>query len=922
MVGLRCALASSPDSGSPARSASGRSQPELPAAWRSQFWSSPGGRKLLELKPKEIADLVPTQSGARFCRCPACAANEREDPLAWSIEQPKSLKCKRCGVVLPNDKYPAKVDKEIPQEKVEVLPGVIHKYPYHKVEDDEARYPDERIYLQAKIDYEARKYLAKAALYAAAEYVAKPAPDRDRRLATMACVIMMRFAQVYPAYATHLDQPGQPKSFQPAHLQPPYRRGYLTGKWEWSGCLDVPLNLLLAFSMLRDDPAWKEAGTLLGTHDPQRTVQIDFFRATADFARSQPEEYSENSLHVYRGLIAVGTLLGDQTLINDARQRLDGFLRRGFYHDGIWRVPESTVHRHVITLLGGWVEDVVRQNREGATGTPASESSLATPGGQAATAFPVLQLARQAGSTVWNRASASGVRQASWPASTGLTLKRRPILLGGAGIARLSVGSEEDALDVEVRALDGFSGPHFQRLAMRLAVAGRPVLDDLDDLGPTPRGWDLATASHNTVVVDGLNQREKPLLASQPVAGGDFLFFAADADFQVVSVEDPRAYPLSTKRYRHTLIASAGKQTRYALSVFEVVGGLQHDQIFHAAAGRNERWRLSIATQPTRASLLPPSITFLASARPEQGRWFVQSYGEFRPEAHGVVREPAKALLERPAAGQSAGPPPVAGTAPSNRSHETLQLHLLGDFPIDAITAVSPDHEATEANRQESEDDWRAGLVLRRSSQQGGTLRSTFVTLFEPRGAGFSALRRVGKVASSDDVIVVYIETMEGPEYVIVNLKPGEAQRVALLSGRFVSFDGVAVRLREQGPTLAGGTFVEWAGRLVSQARIEGTISASVRQPGERGPGWFLTNEQLPDDPAAAGRTLVVRHGDGTSHCWTLDSIQTSREGTRLYLREEPGFTIRPSDGAAVFYQFPRLAIPGPHRFRVSQMAR
>ena len=151
---------------------------EIPAAWRTQFWASPSGRALLRLDPKQVADLVPVQSGLRFCRCPACGAEERDEPLLWSLEQPKALKCRRCGVIVPSDKYPAKANgKEVPEETVEVLPGVIHHYPYHAVEEGKARYPDERLFLQARIDYEARKYLAKAALYAAAE----SAPGRRRR---------------------------------------------------------------------------------------------------------------------------------------------------------------------------------------------------------------------------------------------------------------------------------------------------------------------------------------------------------------------------------------------------------------------------------------------------------------------------------------------------------------------------------------------------------------------------------------------------------------------------------------------------------------------------------------------------------------------------------------------------------------------
>ena len=115
---------------------------EIPAAWRTQFWASPSGRALLRLDPKQVADLVPVQSGLRFCRCPACGAEERDEPLLWSLEQPKALKCRRCGVIVPSDKYPAKANgKEVPEETVEVLPGVIHHYPYHAVEEGKGAIP-------------------------------------------------------------------------------------------------------------------------------------------------------------------------------------------------------------------------------------------------------------------------------------------------------------------------------------------------------------------------------------------------------------------------------------------------------------------------------------------------------------------------------------------------------------------------------------------------------------------------------------------------------------------------------------------------------------------------------------------------------------------------------------------------------------
>ncbi len=901
---------------------------EIPAAWRTQFWARPAGRALLRLDPKQVADLVPVQSGLRFCRCPACGAQDRDETLVWSLELPKALKCRHCGAIVPNEKYPARANgKEVPEETVEVLPGVIHHYPYHAVEEGKTRYPDERLFLQARIDYEARRYLAKAALYAAAEARARPPAAREPKLAVLACVIMLRFAQVYPAYATHYDQPGRPTFIQPARRQPPYRRAYQTGKWEWTGSLEVPMNLVMAYALLRDDPAWVEAGKLLDDPAPQRTVERELFHAAAEFARAQPEEFSEDALHVYRGMVAVGRLVNDPALVAEARSRLDEFLHRGFYHDGFWRQAEVQAHRRVLDLLDGWVGITLAGEPDVPGSLPAnSPATLPHPSraGSTAAGIPLIGLARAASAAIGSRLGDEQVQRAAWTGVAAPVVNRRPVLLGGAGLARLAVGRSATALDLEVRGLDSYSGPHFQRLALRLSAAGVPILDDLDERAATATGWELATASHNTVVVDGLNQRETPLLASKPAAGSDFLFFAADPDFQVVSADDPRAYPHSASRYRQTLVLTASAHGCYAVSVFEVAGGSQHDQFFHAAPGRNDRWALPVATTRPPPSLLPSSITFLPGARPEQGRWFVQSYGELRLEAQAGLTGPSVVLLagSGPPSGTAAPSGSSPGPDPGTDPPPSVRLHLLGDTPMAVFTAVSPDPtRADKQNRQASEEPWRASLILHRTAQ-GQPLSSRFVTVFEPVGKSFPPLRRVGRVSSAPEVVVLRIETIDGLEYLLVNLRPGTTRRVLLPGSRFVSFDGLALRVREHGLVLAGGTFAEGAGRLVSQASLAGTLTAGVRQSSERGPGWFLTPDRLADDPAVAGRTLIVQHGDGSSRSWTLDGLESTPAGTRLHVREEPGFTIDPHDGSARYYQFPQVVAPGPHRFRLAQIVR
>jgi hypothetical protein len=240
------------------------------------------------------------------------------------------------------------------------------------------------------------------------------------------------------------------------------------------------------------------------------------------------------------------------------------------------------------------------------------------------------------------------------------------------------------------------------------------------------------------------------------------------------------------------------------------------------------------------------------------------------------------------------------------------------------FTALSPDPtKADSKNRIFGAEPWRSSLIVRRESAVAGqSLSSRFVTVFEPLGKGFSPLGRVSRVAAPADMVVLRIETIDGVEYLLVNLRPGTLQRVELQPGRFVSFDGLGLRVRERGLVLAGGTFAEGSGKFVSQPSLAGTITASGRPSVKGELGWFFTPERLVDHAAAAGRTLIVRHGDGSSRAWTLDALELTPRGTRLLVREEPGFTIDSHDHSARYYQFPHVMAPGPHRFALALLAR
>lgn len=862
----------------------------LPQEWQSRFWSNPGLVGLLDRSPSEIAAMVPKQAGFRFVRCPACGAPDLEEPLVWNVADPDHLTCRRCQVVLPNDAFPAHPDgdknKPIPAEVVEVLPGVKHEYPYHAVPQAEARYPGERVYLQARRDHQARAQLSKAALYAAVAFrEGGPAPAGDPRLARLSAAVLVTFARAYPAYATHYDQPGEPKFVQSANLLPPYRLGFRTGKWDWSGALNVPLDLVVAYGILRGNPEIEKVGQELGQTDAGRLIEESLIRPSAEFVLGHPDPNGELSIHAARGLLAAGRLLEDQALVDAGLRMLEGVARKAFHYDGTWREVDPVAQQRVLGLLDGWFQELVHETRPGAPGLAAGGRSLS-----------ILELARQAtprpleGET----GNAAGVRQASFDLRTP-GRPAAPLVMGGAGLVRLATGRGAEALELEVSDRADPGQMLSDRMAVRLSVAGKLMLGAPEDEAPRTDGWERSSVAHDVVLVDGLNQREEQEIARQSSEAGEILFHAADPAFQVVTVSDPWAYPRSCRLYRQTVVVVADEETgiRYGLRLFEVEGGRQHDQIFHEGPG-GTGWRLDLPTVAGPSSLMPPSVVYLPKAKREDGRWFVQSYGAL---SHLSRSEPSGPFFAESRLGDGTG----------------VRVHFLDVRPSTAFLATSPRAEGTGR---------RDALVVRIRSEDGEPLNSRLLTLFEPIEPA-SGLERAGRIDAGEGVVAVALETVAGPEYLVVNLAPGTTRDVLLPDASTLRTDGLVVRCVGESIWLAGGTFAERNGIAARQLRASGTIVGATPSTDEPGTGWFLADGMIPEPDACEGRTLIIRHGDGRSRAWTIRRIEPAPgERWAIHVEEEPAFDIDAATGRAVEYQYPCGSHPGPHEFRIGRIAR
>jgi hypothetical protein len=786
----------------------------LPDAWQSRFWSAPGVMSLLDLEPAALAALVPPQAGLRFCRCPACPASEQEDTLDWSPARPGVVTCRLCGIDFPNESFPAKValipgqPPTIPEEVVEVRPRVFHHYPFHLVDPEKQIYPDERLYLAAKRDYEARGFLAKAALYAAVRYRDSPDQSRDPRLARLASLILLRFAQVYPDYALHDDAPRSPKILHPANLKPPFRSGYRTARWDWLGCHEVPLPLVIAYSILRDDPALIEAAHTLGEADPHRRVEDSLIRPAAALLALQPIDDSAATLYAARGLLAAALVLRDRNCAELGLRRLERVLIHGFRHDGTWPASEAGEDSQVASLLADWILPLIHACRP--LGSPADDVRFRELNAR-------VQLVLDANP---RPPSVEQILLAAYPTTPNPDQATGTGLLGGAGVARLAAGPSSARLWLQIgppnAALDA------PAIDLQVRVAGQSILRSFPE--------------------------------SHPRATLYPLFYAADSSIQIASLASRDISTEGDATVRQLIIAVTSPTASYAVSIVEPAPGALPALQYSLDHG---------------VQILDPDTGLPTLQQPQD------------------ALQPSQLLLQRP-------------------SGFGLRLHLLNP----GLHRI----EASPASDSRSQT-----IRIARPGDPNTAAPAAFVTVFEPV-APFDcpAPDRVGRMASSPDLIALVVETRSGPEFLIVNRQPGTPQTLTLPGGRSIQTDGLVTLIRPDRISLAGGRFAQVGPLRVEHPQYRGAVRAARGLALDGALGSFELRGQVAPTDGLVGRTLLIRHGDGVSRAWTITRADLLGEHwARYWVREDPGFVLDASAHLAQDRAYPQAEHPGPHSFTV-----
>lgn len=274
---------------------------------------------------------------------------------------------------------------------------------------------------------------------------------------------------------------------------------------------------------------------------------------------------------------------------------------------------------------------------------------------------------------------------------------RLAILRSGKGPAERAAWLDYDA---------GGAHGHADALNLGLFAFG---LDLLPELGyppvqfggwGSPRArWYTMTAAHNTVVVDGANQRP---------ASGDCTLWADGPTFRAVRARCPKAAQVD--RYERTVAqCDVGPDAAYIVDVFRVKGGAEHVKFQHSHFGTLDVHGVALQTEPDYGHDTQMRAFKMATIPADGARavWTVQDRLKLLPEDRSVFL-----------------------------SH--WELTSGAEIGTCESWIAMGGYNATE-------EVWIPRLLVRRRGQD---LTSTFVAVIEPH-AGHPAIRSVRRLAIS-----------------------------------------------------------------------------------------------------------------------------------------------------------------------------
>lgn len=836
--------------------------------------------RVMAMSEAEMVTLVPDRTGFRFMGCPNCDEGTQEGQLRWSISDPHRVKCRFCDMVFPNDRYPEdRVMKVVNPVGVEV------EYPYW---EDATGY---RYLFSARGWREARSYFSSTAQRFGELYQM----TGDRTYARRAALILDAFARYYPGFLVSRDWPHRPKGFA---MEPPYPNG--GGKWGRWRHDEMPTNLVFAYDSIYESGELERLSEAMGT-DVKARIEDDFFRGAIRQDQFHGTVYGNAGPRIYEGYIAIGRVLSDPGLVHEGVRRSRGLFRRMFYEDGFWM--EGSVGYHQMTM--GGMNRVFRAVRgysdppgfvHPEEGTRLDNLDLARDISVIARAEQILEICRYPDGRQMTMHD-------NWAHFRNLKVPERSVstLLAGVGHAWLGRGHGDEQVQLHLHFSGGYGHQHADNLNMGLFAKGLELLPDVGYTHTRHRVWSTSTLCHNTVVIDEQRQYSG---GRQGPSDGRLLAFEPGFDaVKWVEAGGERAYPGLAKVYRRgLLLVNAGESDGYAIDLFRVIGGSQHDWALHGSADADGDAAVSVPLAPHAEHLLPGVDVRFPTGESDRG------------DAEG--RNIAYAYFQNVTRGAASDD--LAITFSIDDSPVAVRTHIPGQAGAEVFAGDAMSFRRAEENDALLDRFRMPILLLRRKGP--APLSSLFAAVHEPfEGKPF--VDDVRLEVLDGDAVGLRVSHHGVVDHIVY--RGGSGDNAVSAGGLSLHGEVGFVRVRNGQPEamgLWGGTMLKWKQIvLTGSGAYEGEVTGTTRKDAGAAYDGLVVTGELPAGESLNGATAIVSFGDGSTRGCRVRAVSREGEETHVLLDGDPGFDV---DGEGMRHLFfPHREIPGTVRYRLRTSA-
>lgn len=791
---------------------------------------------------------------------------------AWSESTPNVITSTPSGTVLP-----LAPNYVIKTQAVSVMSGKIIYVPYY----NRAGSTTDMSLVFALIDYHKRRKLRSDFNILAPTYMASGPSHatRNQAYARRIAIALLDWARYFPDYYLTAKNSAKfinagPSYVLQSDLQRASDHNGLAHEWEDDE--------LLAFDAIYDSPALAALSSELG-FDVRGYIKTNLFYNEGDFiVYHVPVDVAiqSNLSHPYTVLALVARVLNRPDYIIWLDRYLDATVRRKIRRDGtlsegmgysIGYINENlsaakNTRDYFLTRSADTPDLLAISNRAHSYVARleygrAQWAAVALPNGQLPsfgdTGFKMYFTARNAGYSA---------------------------LLPAYGTLSLGTGSGSQAIQINQNYSGDNNHMRSDTTAFVLWAFGREILGNIRYHNRTPgRQFTEQILAYNAVTIDRTDMASPD---ADTYGNGDLtIYIPCDNGLGMSEIDGQRAYNNKATRYQRIMILNALDLARpYAVDIFRVAGGTNHDYVLHGPIQFDSTWECSfpLVTNPALYPMLEEGETWYepttsSSAFPYYGFWRSVSSN----------RAPGNFYITFRAAGGD---------------HHDLRLWMTDDGTATVYLGMTPVPARTNSEPPNYwvNNLWRPSAIIRRRVP-APPLQSLFVGVIEPlnpSNGGRSAIQSVERLPVSGsevglEVVALRVRFQDGgTDTYVVNLRnpevagaTGGALTVSTADGQFILTGRIGMySARPTGLrvwTVNAAEFQYPGGSFITPGcYYSGAIIGETRKSEGAQYDALITTTPLPLGTTLHGKRLSLTFGtlvgtgtNGISEMFTIDRV-------------------------------------------------